>query len=369
MNNALLVQGLDLSPTASALNQAITRAPEQKLRNRLLETQANQMDESAMLTDMATDALMMKPALESGNIQEAIAMANSRIEKIKQRGGDPSHTMRFLDALSTGKITPQQASLELDSVINAARQRGLLGGGVNGQQGARIGQYNPGDYTPESWSQFVKNPSDPSVLKRYETSAKERLYNDQSLADRAAQVEGNIAGAKSGAQEQAKSDVQLEMKPKIEREVTKARKEVEALVAKQTTEQANLNKISDAKNAYDFLSTRDLSKIYGRGESMYPELLRSQEGIDMIAKRDQLIGMLKLGARGELKGQGPITEGEQAILGEAITVLGNANISHGIAKAALDDAMGIIYRNAGQQFEGGGAGVPNIEDLVNKYAD
>lgn len=228
MNNALLVQGLDLSPTASALNQAITRAPEQKLRNRLLETQANQMDESAMLTDIATDALMMKPALESGNIQEAIAMANSRIEKIKQRGGDPSHTMRFLDALSTGKITPQQASMELDSVINAARQRGLLGqtGSVATREfeaKAAAAGLKPGtpEYERAAQVDLGLAPRAGSI------TGQERIATDPTLTQGVAKSQATIEGAKSGAQEQAKSDVQLAMKPKIQSAI----KEAETLAA------------------------------------------------------------------------------------------------------------------------------------------
>jgi len=87
-----------------------------------------------------------------------------------------------------------------------------------------------------------------------------------------------------------------------------------------------------------------------------------------MAERDQLVSMLQLGARGELKGQGPITESEQAILSKAITVLSEQDISPKLAAKYIDQAMKILGRNAGVQSSNKPK-ANDIDDLVNQYAD
>lgn len=128
-----------------------------------------------------------------------------------------------------------------------------------------------------------------------------------------------------------------------------ARKQATIEAEKIVGQQGQLNKLEDFDKAYSQLKSADLDVIYGKGEAWVPEYLRSQKGIDLIARRNQVVGMLKLGARGELKGQGPITEGEQAILGQAITVLENPNISPDLASQALDEARAVLYRSAGAE--------------------
>lgn len=44
--------------------------------------------------------------------------------------------------------------------------------GQHGQERSPYGQYQPGDYTPESWAAFMKS-NDPSALKRYSTPRQE----------------------------------------------------------------------------------------------------------------------------------------------------------------------------------------------------
>ncbi len=139
--------------------------------------------------------------------------------------------------------------------------------------------------------------------------------------------------------------------PEYKSAVTRAIEETKAAVQKQVQQQGQDYKLDDANRIYSELKGADLDKIYGYGEKWYPEFLRSQSGINLIAQRDQLVSMLKLAARGELKGQGPITEGEQGILSDAVTALGNPNISPNLAKTYLEAAMKTLYRNAGKTFE------------------
>jgi hypothetical protein len=165
----------------------------------------------------------------------------------------------------------------------------------------------------------------------------------QRGADKAG-LEGEIAGAKTAAT----LDARIEKEPQLQAEITRAKEEAAALVAKRVSELGQSKKIEDATAIYDELKSADLGLIYGRGESLYPTLLRSQAGIDMMAQRDRLIGMLELAAAGEMKGQGQITESERKILKDSVTTLNKADISPRMAKAALDDAMETLMKNAGK---------------------
>jgi hypothetical protein len=165
----------------------------------------------------------------------------------------------------------------------------------------------------------------------------------QRGADKAG-LEGEIAGAKTAAT----LDARMEKEPQLQAEITRAKEEAAALVAKRVSELGQSKKIEDATAIYDELKSADLGLIYGRGESLYPTLLRSQAGIDMMAQRDRLIGMLELAAAGEMKGQGQITESERKILKDSVTTLNKADISPRMAKAALDDAMETLMKNAGK---------------------
>lgn len=139
----------------------------------------------------------------------------------------------------------------------------------------------------------------------------------------------------------------LETEPEIQAAVARARTEATAEAEKKIGQQGQLGKLEDATAIYNRLRDSDLDVIYGRGEKWYPEFLRSQRGIDLIADRDQLVNMLKLGAAGELKGQGTITDAERKMLADAATQLGTENISPAKARQALDDAMKVLMRNAG----------------------
>lgn len=165
----------------------------------------------------------------------------------------------------------------------------------------------------------------------------------QRGADKAG-LEGEIAGAKTAAT----LDARMEKEPQLQAEITRAKEEAAALVAKRVAELGQSKKIEDATAIYEELKAADLGLIYGRGESLYPTLLRSQAGIDMMAQRDRLIGMLELAAAGEMKGQGQITESERKILKDSVTTLSKPDISPRMAKAALDDAMETLLSNAGK---------------------
>lgn len=193
----------------------------------------------------------------------------------------------------------------------------------------------------------VQVMSDGSTRVTDPSGAELRGAERSSAIKQANQYGVDLQTQRAGGRVRAGLEERMELEPELQADIARAKAEVKAAVEKQVSQQGQLGKLSDAQSIYDRMRDSDLEIIYGRGEKWYPEFLRSQRGIDLMADRDQLIGMLQLGARGELKGQGPITDSEQKILSNAVTVLGNANVSPQRAKDALDEAMNILRRNAG----------------------
>ena len=219
--------------------------------------------------------------------------------------------------------------------------------------------------TPE-YEQAAK--VDLGLAARAGSSAQERIAGSEDLTNSVADSKAVIAGAEAGAKETAKLEAQGKLKPEVEAEVTRAREQVIAEVTKLNEQKGQLGRYQDAQAIYEELvpngSMDLLEKIYGRGESLYPKLLRSQEGINAMAMRDQLVSMLQLGARGELKGQGPITENEQAILSKAITILSEPDISPALAKQYFDNAMTVLGRNAGEVGSDQGSGKYSVGQII-----
>lgn len=197
-------------------------------------------------------------------------------------------------------------------------------------------------------------------------------------------LQGQIAGSRQNAQNQSdlrfKPDIQaattqaelntrLGTEPQLRAAISAAEEQAKATVDKQIAQAGQLGRLSDAEGLYNSLRDSDLDIIYGKGESWYPEFIRSQRGIDLLADKEQLIGMLQLAARGDLKGTGAIGEGEQKILSNSATVLSNKNISPQRARQALDEAMTVLRRNAGKSQGGSGkdGSTPGINSNIGRF--
>ena len=282
--------------------------------------------------------------------QQAADLIEQAIPEIARMGGKPNNLSAAVKGLRDGTQTLDQVK-GVAMLLNpdmAEEYRKTTG------EKPKIGTYNPRDYTPESFKQFSTS-ADPGDLVRYT----EKVVDIGGVPHRLVPgTENSYTPIKTTA-EVAKS------KGEIAKATSTGTAEGTAQVAAEAGQKTQAAKLDDATLVYQSLADADLSKIYGRGESFYPEFARSQEGIDLIAQKDQLLGMLKLGARGELKGQGPITEGEQKILGDAVTVLSNQNISPDLARSAIDRAMKALYRGAGKDFDPiGKAKVTNKKNLT-----
>lgn len=206
---ALHGRGLNLDPAGQVgrgqqlmagfqdLQMQPLRKKEAELRLAALEQQNAAHDDEFKIRDLATDAIKIKPLLESGDLTRANTMIAERIQKIMQRGGDPADTMAFRDALNSKQITPQQAAAELGLEIEAAQRSGIFSQGnlassrtyepvpmyENGKfTGMGIPTFDPrtgqARYTPIQGGQTV----DPATLAGMKAGSSQTAQNVSDLA-------------------------------------------------------------------------------------------------------------------------------------------------------------------------------------------
>jgi hypothetical protein len=269
--------------------------------------------------------------------QRASFVSSINQDMLRSVGIDPAQVSSVqLDDQSLDALIAQTAS-----AIPEDRQSQYRKESVSTNQGLMVFDPSTGSYVPATGSD-----GQPLSAAQYDPSLQEQISSARQTGRNVSDLELKPEITRSVAE--AEASVRAETEPRLQAEITRAREEAAAAVEKQISQQGQLGKLADAESVYNRMRDSDLDIIYGQGEKWYPEFLRSQKGIDLLADRDQLIGMLQLGSRGELKGQGPITDSEQKILSNAVTVLGSPNISPARAREALDEAMTILRRNAGQ---------------------
>lgn len=234
------------------------RKKEAEMRLAALEQQNQASSDEYKIRDLATDAIKIKPLLEAGDMSRSNVMIAERIQKILQRGGDPSDTIAFRDAINSGQITPQQAAAELDAEIMAAERAGILNRSnipasqrqfnslldiVRPAMDAN-GQIDPTKLTAEQRA-AANELGLTAKIGTY--TAAERTATTPGMTDVVADSESTIEGAKSGAKEAAKLGVQAKMSPDIERAVTLAKE-----TAKQQADQVGQEKTNaKAMKIYD----------------------------------------------------------------------------------------------------------------------
>lgn len=219
------------------------------LKNQLLEqriaagdTENQQNKLKFQIFDMANDALQLKPVLESGNIGAAMQAVDRRVEKIKQRGGDPSDTLAFRKLLESGDVGG--AMTQLDAPINAAQRLGIMGGsgGIPAELKVFQALNKAAGSTPEQQAQAARVALglDPraSTIKVVDIGGVPTVVDSNantatpiSIGGREISV-GDIAGnraqiaaAESGASEGAKLDQQAMKAPQIAGDTAEAESE------------------------------------------------------------------------------------------------------------------------------------------------
>ena len=155
------------SDTADVYNQRVDRnrlmgleEQEGVQRNQLLEQRNALFQQDLQDRQAATDKdgilhalAKAKWARQSPSPAEALRSDPKAVEVFSSKGIDLS------------QISDEQAAQMLDqSIADLSSKLGIAPEKAE-ESGVKIGQYNPGDYTPESWAQFVQS-KDPRGLRR-----------------------------------------------------------------------------------------------------------------------------------------------------------------------------------------------------------
>lgn len=315
---------------------AFNEFQQQPMRNALLQSQAegaqlqNQAEQyKFQLQDLAADWGTVKPLLASGDMKNANVAIAQRIQKIQQRGGDPSDTIELRDRINSGQITPEKAIAEVDGALEGARSAGILDRGLK--------QADPYFSTFQtSTGVYQQNARTGEIQKIQDESGNPVL---PVSAD--ARVQGDV----SRSREQAKSDVQLDMKPQIEAKTTEAKAKAGAKAEAEislpqtiATAEYSLNVIDQIKNHPGLdVATGASSKLDPRNYTP------GTDAYNVKVLIDQIQGQTFLQAFETLKGGGQITEVEGNKAQAAIARINQSQSKEEFVKA-LDEFQGIIQK-------------------------
>jgi len=328
------------------------------------------LDEIGITPDKYGEVKTFANEIKRAPDEEVPAIITKRIQTIVARGGDAKDTASLLamppeeakrTVSAVGMIVDTNALRKMYALDPVATQR-IIDSSV--QKGGetdftrRMTQFEQWRNMPEGTDKEKKEKNAFGMLVGVVPRGRS--------AEEAIAVAGAVEGIKTEEQKKrdnAQAAIDVNKAEKIEgiktnaeiiRDTRKAEetpqgkadmaKKNAELIALRSAEEAKAYDGQDSLDLVDTLMSSDLNKIYGRGESVYPELLRSQKGIDMLSQRDRLIATIKMAARGQLKGQGAVSDSDAKMLGDSVTLLGNPNISDAAAKAELARVREAIAR-------------------------
>jgi len=263
--------------------------------------------------------------LSDPDSERALQYLEAGIQQVADAGGNP---VNMVQDYAMFKTDPASALKKIQMTAPLF--------GLGEDSSPRIGTYNPRDYTEDSWAEFTQT-KDPSVLERYETSAKERLYTDPNLAGRAVQVESDIAGGKAGAAETAKLSARQAMQPQLEAAIAT---EVERVKRESAQVQAFDKKASDASGVMDVIelakplldeATESLAGTFVDAAGKLVGL--STDGAEAAAKLKTLEGALILKMP---RMEGPQSDRDQMLYRQMAAQIGDSTVPAKIRKAALE---------------------------------
>lgn len=201
--------------------------------------------------------------------------------------------------------------------------------------GPKIGNYNPGDYTPASFSEFV-HTKDPSRLQRYVTPAQDKVVVVNGVPT---MVDPRTAQQTPLTTPEAVLTSKEQQAAAAARGATQGKAQATS-AAQLPTEIANsedmLNVLKDLKNS------DGLRYIVGAYSLTPGGAVPGTPQADALAVWEQVQGKAFLQAFQTLKGGGQITEVEGKKATAAITRLSNRQQSLGAFKKAITDLEDVV---------------------------
>lgn len=238
--------------------------------------------------------------------------------------GDPQAAFDRLGAYLAKHGTPEQImqyqlkKMELQKPKEPLKRYGTPQVGINPQTG-KPGQFVVDQYTGEqrwmgstpyekppepSWSQpfAMTYQGQPVMVQKDNRGNLRPVEGAQPYEDPGIQAQRELANALAG---QTLADKERE-----QRELEQAQRQKVSRVDETISTAERLLAYPD-----------DFNSLYGPIDSRTPDMLPGPRRA--LGEVDLIVANLQLLARGELKGTGPITEGEQAMVNKAVTTLQN----------------------------------------------
>lgn len=208
---------------------------------------------------------------------------------------------------------------------------------------------NTGQTSTEYLNETKGVMADPSIIEGLDLK-----LTTTGLAVGAQQV------AQISAEEQAKQDAitrslkeREDVLQKDQLDIIKKKNEISTqemdLSLAESMKNLNAYKADDIIALADSLYNSDLTKIYGYGESKFPDEWRSEEGQLLLSQRNQLIGQINLlASKDRPKGEGSISDPERKTFAEAASILGNPNLPPKAVKSEIARIRGLINKSYGR---------------------
>lgn len=310
--------------------------------------------------------------------EDPIAVLQERIQMVEAQGGDASDSRRELE---TAMQDPEAYRQQIESIyaMSFPAEYTAFRKATGAASGPNIGQYNPRDYTTDSFAEFVRT-GNPAVLERYAAQRSVDIGGVPHVFDPAigGYRPAGVAGA-TGAQPVTAETVgqsEAEIAAQRERAVTQARGQAEAQTpeAQRKREEA-VRQSQDTLNVVNQLLDSDLGAITGLA-SRTPTI--RPESMDLVRTAERLEALLTSENLGIMTGV--LTDRDVELIksiGSGLRVTeGGIQMSEEGARDRLMQIRDTIQRKLAQQ-QSGAAPAPasnagqggDIEALINKYAD
>lgn len=367
-SNALLnLQSID------RLSQFAKEAP---LRNRLLEAQTQAAEanvptdqqrfsqrENEIISSLGVAAQQIIPDLQAGRNDQVMAKLQRRREDLLNAELPVDQTDEAIQLLQTNPaelLTRSQQAVDLASSLPS---KGVAQFG--GQQ----------TFKDEKGNLFFgttkRDPSSGGVqsvlvpVSGGDAQPVGRVSLVSGLGQTAAEKQASIIETKA-AEQKIVGDIEtaqkVEQAKRLETESVTAsqKKELDKLRIDETKikNENEKKQLIDAKNARRIEALAAVDQVngllkddrfsagFGKLAAATPDIVKSQDTLDVIAEKEQIIGLLSLESRQKLKGQGTISDSETETLEKSATVLANPLISDDLARKELIKVRNLFERAA-----------------------
>lgn len=256
--------------------------------------------------------------LQAAQSQNALARAQLAAMPAKMQ-------QEAMDREMEKKIAMQDAGLKLLKVTANVDEFNNRGRGIFGDQ-------------------WVEMPQD-----TYNTIQERNAKNQQQQFFTSVDANGNpiLAKKEEGAPVYVKPQAGLTPRPTDPLKQQLMQAQLDALKNKNNPKQSEEVKF-EAMDAYSTINDlmmpeSGIDDIFGTIAGRTPNI--TQKSVDVAARKDNLVSLLQLAARGKLKGQGSVSDTESKMLANAATILANPTISPDLARKELARAKAYFERS------------------------